>query len=148
MDERVVRLKTPTECATFEKNVIERGRPDLALDARKRALELQAQAFGATTKAEKECIEAVYAYERALTDKNGKTTRASRTWPMIKRLGIIAAVDQIVTRTKETVGYATLLEMGLEDYAFEAVVLRYPYLFSKDAVEHSQSRVNEWKQNK
>ena len=34
----VAKLKTPEECVTFEKNVTERGRPDLALAARKRAL--------------------------------------------------------------------------------------------------------------
>ena len=42
MDELIAKLKTPEECIVFEKNVTERGRPDLALAARKRAVELRA----------------------------------------------------------------------------------------------------------
>jgi hypothetical protein len=34
MNELIAKLKTPEECAVFEKNVLERGRPDLALAAR------------------------------------------------------------------------------------------------------------------
>ena len=89
MTERVAKLKTPEKCAVFEKNVTERGRPVLAVAARKRALKLRTQQNGANTEDEKECIEAVYAYERVLSEKNGRNTRASRTWQMIERHGII-----------------------------------------------------------
>lgn len=146
MDERIAKLKTPEECAVFEKNVTERGRPDLAIAARKRALELRAQQYGASTDAERECLEAVYAYEQILSAKNGKKTRASRTWQMIERHGILGAVERAVNRDTETMGYTVLVEMGLEDYAFEAVIIRYPTLFSAEAVRHSQERINEWKQ--
>jgi hypothetical protein len=94
---------------------------------------------------ERECLEAVYAYEQVLTVRNGKTTRASRTWQMIKRHGIIAAVERAVNRETETIGFTALLDMGLEDYAFESVIVRHPDAFSADAVRHSQARVNEWK---
>lgn len=145
MVDRVANLKTPEECAVFEKNVTERGRPDLAVAARKRALELRAGKYGATMEVERECLEAVYAYEQVLTIKNGRTTRASRTWQMIKRHGIIAAVERAVNRETETIGFTALLDMGLEDYAFESVIVRHPSVFSPDAVRHSQDRVNEWK---
>lgn len=145
MDERVAKLKTPDECAVFEKNALERGRPDLATEARRKALELKALQHGAVSKAERECLEAVYAYERVLTAKNGRTTRASRTWQMIDRHGIIGAVERAVNRDAETIGYTALLEMGLEDFAFESVVVRYPELFSSEAVQRSQGRVNSWK---
>lgn len=38
-------------------------------------------------------------------------------------------------------GYAALVEMGLEQFAFEAVVLRHPHLFSHEAVERSRERM-------
>jgi hypothetical protein len=145
MVERIAKLKTPEECAIFEKNVMERGRPDLAVAARKRALELRALKHGTITEIERECLEAVYAYERVLTIKNGRTTRASRTWQMIERHGIIGAVERAVNRKDETIGFTALLDVGLEDYAFEAVVVRNPSLFSPEAVQHSLARVNEWK---
>ena len=89
-------------------------------------------------------MEAVYAYERALSQVKGKKIRASRTWPMIKKQGIIAAVERIVTRKNETTGYRVLVEMGMQDMAFEAVVLRHPDVFSVEAVEQSQSRLQRW----
>jgi hypothetical protein len=64
---------------------------------------------------------------------------------MVKHYGILSAVDRIVKRRTDTTGYAALREMGLEQYAFEAVVVRYPRLFSPEAVARSQSRVDEWK---
>src|SRR4051812_36657688 len=84
---------------------------------------------------EREALEAVYAYEEALSAKNGKRTSASRTWRMIAKRGIIGTLEEIVTRRSETAGYRVLVEMGLEDMAFEAVVTRHPEAFSRDAVE-------------
>ena len=145
MDETVAKLKTPEECERFAKNALERNRPDLADEARKRAVELRAQAYGARTDVERECLEAVYAYEEVLTAKNERKTRASRTWQMIKKYGIIGAVERAVNRGKETAGYTVLLEMGLQDFAFEAVVVRHPELFSPEAVQRSKERMDEWK---
>jgi len=142
MDELIAKLKTPDECAVFAKNVIDRGRPDLALAARKRAVELRALQHGAKSDLERECLEAVFAYEEVLSSKNNKKTRASRTWPMIERYGIIKAVERAVDRKDETSGYTSLLDMGLEDYAFEAVILRHPDSFSGSAVQRSKERLN------
>ncbi len=50
MDERVARLKSPEDCEQFAKNVEERGKPELALQACRRALELRAEQRGANTK--------------------------------------------------------------------------------------------------
>jgi uncharacterized caspase-like protein len=105
MDERVARLTTPEACEQFAINVEERGKPELALDARRRAIELRAAAHGASTVAEREALEAVYAYELVLSTKRGRNTRASRTWQMIERRGVLPAVEHIVTRSTETTGY-------------------------------------------
>ena len=144
MDELVKKIKTPDKCAVFAKNAKEKGRDDLALQAKERAIQLKAEAYGAETQAEREAIEAVYAYEEVLTLKNNKKTRASRTWPMIKRHGILNAVERAVNRETETQGYNYLLEMGLQDYAFEAVILRHSELFSVESVTISKKRISEW----
>jgi len=141
VDPAVAKLQTPEECLRFEKNALLKNRPDLAKDARRRAIELRAEKYGAKNDAERECLEAIYAYERVLTQRNGRTTRASRTWQMIKKHGIIEAVERAVNRPTETVGYTALLEMGLEDYAFEAVILRHPSHFTPETVEHSRERI-------
>ena len=144
MNERIKNLDTPKKCEIFAKNALLKDREDLAKQAKERAIELKAEAYGAETLAEKEAIKAIYAYEEVLSANNGKKTRASRTWPMIQKYGIINAVERAVDRKNETKGYTALLEMGLEAYAFEAVILRYPELFSDSAVEISQQRMREW----
>lgn len=81
MDERISRLTTPEECEQVALNV-ETRLPELAREARRRAVELRAAAHGAITDAEREALEAVYAYERVLSKTKGKNVRASRTWPI------------------------------------------------------------------
>jgi hypothetical protein len=148
MDERVQRIKTAELCEIFAGNAKKRGRPDLAQEAKVRAVELKAAEYGAKSEAETEAIQAVYAYEEVLSKKNGKRTRASRTWQMIKRRGIIESVERAVNRESVTQGYTLLAEMGLEDFAFEAVILRHPELFSDEAIAKSRQRLSAWESEK
>lgn len=141
MDDLVAKLETPDACEQFARNVEARGKPELALEARRRAVQLSASRHGATTSAEREALEAVYAYERVLLAKHGKRIRASRTWKMINERGIISAVEHLVARTSETMGYKAVIEMGMPEMAFEAVVLRHPHLFSAEAVRRSKERL-------
>ena len=146
MDERVKRIDTVKKCENYAANALERGHPELAAQARQRALEIRAEAYGASNDAEREALQAIYAYEEVLSHKNGKRTPASRTWQMIKRHGIIEGVERAVNRPVETQGYKALVEMGLEKYAFEYVILRHPALFSDEAIALSKSRTAEWEQ--
>lgn len=146
MDPRINKLSTPESCEKFAKNAEGHGRSDLAQAAHRRAVELRAITHGAKTQAERECLEAVYAYERTLKAQHGKTVRASYTWRMIRSRGIIPAVERAVSKPQETAGYKALLEMGLENYAFEAVIMKYPELFSDEAVKRSKERMDRWKQ--
>jgi len=143
MDERVARLETAEDCEQFILNVQARF-PDLAREARRRAVELRAAGHGATTVVEREVLEAVYAYERVLAEKRGKKVRASRTWQMIERHGIVEAVERAVNRDADPAGYTALAEMGMQDLAFEAVVLRHPDVFSSAAVTRSAERLRGW----
>ena len=144
MDDRIRRLDTLKKCENFARNAANKGRSDLAAEARQRAVEIRAEEHGAQTDPEKEALQAVYAYEDLLTNKNGRTTRASRTWQMIKRHGIIEAVERAVKRDAVTQGYTMLVDMGLERFAFEAVILRHPEVFTDEAVKISSRRLAEW----
>jgi hypothetical protein len=140
-DDVVAKLKTPEDCERFATNVEKLGKAELALAARRRSVELRAAAHDAKTDAEREALEAVYAYERVLYSHRGKKVRASRTWQMIERRGIIPAVEHVVTRSTESTGYAALIQMGMQDKSFEAVVLRHPEVFSTEAVNRSKKRL-------
>lgn len=143
MDATILRLDAPERLEQFALNV-EAHSPRHAQAARRRAVELRAASHGASTDAEREGLEAVYAYERAQTKLRGRKFRASRTWPMIQRRGVIVAIEHIVTRAEEAMGYRVLAELGLQDMAFEAVVLRHPDAFSPQAFAASQQRLRRW----
>lgn len=101
MDDKVKRLKSPEECANFIEN-IEATHPEFAKQARRRAVELRAFAGGAVNDAERESLEAIYAVEEVMSQRNGKKTHASRTWQSIKRHGILPTVERVVSRNKPT----------------------------------------------
>ena len=67
--------------------------------------------------------------------------RANRTWQAIERHGIIQAVERLVARATETEGYRALVAAGLEEMAFEAVILRHPGVFSAEAVAAASERM-------
>ena len=141
MDDRIKKLKTPQECEIFARNATAKGRQDLADEARQRAIQLRAEGYGAASGAERECLEAIYAYEEILFEKHGRRVTASRTWQMIKRRGIIAAIEAAVDRSDGTAGFTALKDVGLENFAFEAVILRHPDAFSPRAVERARQRM-------
>jgi len=140
MDDIISKLKTPEQCIQLAKNVIERN-PNLAKEARRRAVELRAIAYGSTKRVEVELLKALYAYEEVLTEKNKKTTRASRTWQMIKKYGIINAAERAVNRPIEPNGYKVLVQMGMQDLTFESVIVHYPDAFNEEVVVRAQDRL-------
>ena len=141
MDDRIKNLKTPKDCEIFARNAVAQNCPELAAEAKQRAIEIRAAEYGAASDAERECLEAIYAYEEILFLKHGRRVKASRTWQMIKRRGIIAAIEQAVDRSDGTAGFSALKEVGLENFAFEAVILRHSSLFSESAVDRSRDRM-------
>ena len=142
MDETIARFTTPESCEQFALNVEARS-PERAMEARRRAVELRALKHGAATDAEREALEAVYAYEHVLSQTKGKNVRANYTWRMIRERGVIPAVERVVTRPAETVGYKALVAMGMRDKLFEMVVIRHPDAFSADAVARSKQRLKD-----
>lgn len=141
-DYRIERLKSPDDCEQFAKNV-QKTHPDLAKEARRRAIELRASQYGAKSNAEREALRAVYAFEEVRSQKAGRRVRASRTWQSIKNNGIIATVEKVVSRKSPTEAYADLVEARMEDFTFEAVVLRHPEAFSEAARKQAELRLQE-----
>jgi hypothetical protein len=141
MEERIASLETPEACEKFVRNASRLDRPDLAVEARKRAVRLRAAGHGGSSAAELQCLEAVFAREEVLTNKNGRRTRAFRAWQMIKQHGILAATERLVQAEPNMHEYRVLVEFGLTEFAFEAVVLRHPTLFSDAALSIARSRI-------
>jgi len=54
--------------------------------------------------------------------------------------GILGAVKRAVNGPKETMGYAALLEQGLQRFAFNSVEVRRPEVLSLEAIQRSIER--------
>lgn len=142
MDYRVERLRTPAECESFAKNALARHHPELALQARRKAIDLQVSTHETGSAVEAEGLAAVYAYEALLTRRKGKKTRATATWQAVKRYGIIEAVQRALKNPPpDEPGAVTLRDIGLEDLTFEALVIRHEASFSAAAIEVSKARL-------
>ena len=142
MDYRVERLRTPAECESFAKNALARHHPELAQQARRKAIDLQVSTHETGSAVEAEGLAAVYAYEALLTRRKGKKTRATATWQAVKRYGIIEAVQRALQNPPpDEPGGVTLRDIGLEDLAFEALVMRHEASFSPAAIEISKARL-------
>lgn len=145
-DARVQRLGTPRECAIFERNARERTRDDLALQARRRWVELTAEGHvGAEEDRDplrRELWEALSASEYVL----GRNATGARQ--IIRRRGLLQAVDQLVSKRDLSAGLAGLDQAGLLGYAWEHVVLRHPESFSGAAAAAARSQLDDYEQQR
>mgnify|MGYP001822138227 FL=1 len=131
MHELVLRIKDPELCYVFARNATDRGHPELALQAYRRAVDLRAEQQDAASEDERSALRAIYAYEEALSYSKGKRTRATGTWQLVNRHGVLAAlVKRLQSRDNEDV-LPVLQALGMEDYSFSAVHEAYPEAFSQ-----------------
>jgi hypothetical protein len=141
VSERVGRLRTPAECDALARNATERGVPELAKAALYRKLEMLADSHHPANDVERDCLRALYAYEEILRAKHGRPQKANRTRQAIDNKGLVAAMEGFVNRSDRQAGFTKLQEVGLHNFAFEAVVLRHPTHFSDRAVQRSKERM-------
>jgi hypothetical protein len=139
-EEIASRAKTVKEAINLLENAQKANRTDVALAVRRRLIDLRAQVHGAQPGSlEAEALATIYAYEQAVLGGH----HASRTWQMVRKYGLVNTVERLVTSAKPSAGYAKLVEAGLSDLAFEALVLRYPGSFSSAAIEAAKRRIGQ-----
>lgn len=126
MHELVVRIKDPELCYVFARNAVRRGHPELALQAYRRAVDLRAADYPTSSDAEHAAVRAIYAYEEAMSYHKGKRTRATGTWQLVNRSGLLGAVHKRIQGRSGDEVKPALEELGMMDYSFEAVGKAYP----------------------
>jgi hypothetical protein len=145
MDERINRLRTAQDCEIFSKNVTALGFPELASRAERRGVELQAATHEVKDATERAAFEAVYAYELALRKHTGnKKSRATGIWNMVRRHGIVETIQRSVNAAPDLGRYTTLKAIGMQDLAFESVVVNHRDEFAASTVEKASARLAEW----
>ena len=133
MHELVLRIKDPELCYVFAKNATQRGHPELALQAHRRAVDLRSEQHGTSSDAEFAAVRAIYAYEEALSHSKGKRTRATGTWQMVRRQGIFEAIRKRLEGRHADDMSDELKALGMEDYSFETVRNEHPEAFEAQA---------------
>lgn len=121
MHELVLRIKQPELCYVFADNATKRGHEELALQAYRRAVDLRAEAHADVTDAERLALKSFYAYEEALSWGQRKRKRATGTWQMVKRDGILETLRKRLDSKHADEARDALKTLKLEDYSFQAV---------------------------
>ena len=78
---------------------------------------------------------AIALYEEAIG------SAASRTRQMIEREGAINALSKLAVSADLQKGFRVLRDRGQLDHSFEALIAKYPGLFSNDVVAAAQWRI-------
>ena len=121
MHELVLRIKKPELCYVFADNATRRGRGDLAKQAYRRAVELRAAQHQDVSEDERLALKAFYAYEEALSWGLRKRKRATGTWQMVNRIGILPTLEKRMMGKQADEARHTLRELDMDDYSFGAV---------------------------
>ena len=83
----------------------------------------------------------IHAFELALTEERGKTTRLSRTRQKVTRVGEIKTLNDWALSKNKTEGFEMLLERGMPELTGEAIVLRHPSVFGDATRQNARSKL-------
>ncbi len=86
--------------------------------------------------------ETLAAYEQLLTQKNGRTTKATRTRQKLKNKGVVRCLEDWAISKAPTEGFDLLVKHGLIELTGEYLVLKYPAHFSATAIATATTRLN------
>jgi hypothetical protein len=85
--------------------------------------------------------EIIAAYESFLTERNDRTTRATRTWQKVRNKGVKQAIIEWVTLKQERQGFIDLVEAGYGDFTIEALVVSMSQEFDDYVVRAAYKRL-------
>jgi hypothetical protein len=133
MHQLVKRIGDPELCYVFARNAKRQGHPQLALQAYRRAVDLRAARHEAASEAEAAALRAIYAYEEALSYRRGRRTRATGTWQLVNRIGVLPALNKRLHSRGGDDMLPVLRELEMEDYSFQAVQAAFPEALAQAA---------------
>ena len=135
-------LSTPAACRTVMARAKAQGLDDVYRAVFQRYCELVGHA--AEDPADplvRGFFETLAAYEQLLTERNGKTTIASRTRQKIANKGVHQSLIEWTKAAAETEGFDLLVKKGLPQYTGEYLVAQYAGRFPADIVALAHDRL-------
>jgi len=85
----------------------------------------------------------INAFEYALTNERGKTTRLNRTRQKAAKVGVVETLRDWALAKGSGEGFDMLLAMNMAEYTGEAIVLRHPDKFDAATIESAKRRLRE-----
>lgn len=138
--EKISRIDDPQALKNLKDNARRLGRDDIYWLAFRRLSELEGMQFDDPM--ERAFHDVLNAYEQLLTEKNGRTTSASRTRQKLKNKGVRQCLIDW-TMGQPTDGFRLLVDKGLVELTAEYLVIRFAERFPSDAVEAARKRLQE-----
>jgi hypothetical protein len=136
------KLTTPKDCQTVMQRAKDRNLPEVYNAVFKQYCKLVGAANDdPSDPLIRDFFETLAAYEQLLTEKNGRTTLASRTRQKIINKGVHQSLVDWTRGKEETSGFKLLVEVGLSEYTGEYLVMRYASRFPEDVVSLASHRL-------
>lgn len=129
----------PNDVRQIMANARRAGDEDVYRQAFKRLCELEGKK--GNDPIERDFYAMLTAYEQLLTQKNGRTTRATRTRQMLKRKSMTEVLEDWAISKSPTMGFEHLVSNGLVELTGEYLVTKYPEKFSAKAVSSAKRRL-------
>ena len=137
----IERMDDPTRLRNLIANATRMERPVVRDAAFRRLAAVQSDAVEGTV--EDALWQAIHAVEEVKRERSGKTIRLSYLRRDIEKLGIVPAIDKLVSKPGPSERYDELTARGMPELTAEAVVLRFADEFSEDAVARSRERLGD-----
>lgn len=132
-------ISDPKLLRNLMKNAEKAGMSDLVLHCQVRIAQLAGQEYDEAL--DREFWTAVAAAEEIATQKNGKTTRLSRTRQKVKRVGVVKCLIDWALDPSTTQGFSILVDGGRPELTGEAIVVRHADKFSTEAVNSARAKL-------
>jgi hypothetical protein len=91
------------------------------------------------TPAEEKIVQAASEY---IGVKKRSGANANRTLTQLKDKGLIGAAEAAVSRSKPTIGFQTLSDVGLSELSYEQIIVDHPHEFTDYAIWHARRRLD------
>ena len=128
-------LQTTEQCRVVMERALAQGKHDLYAAAFRRFCKLSGVNHDDPSEPlVRAAFEAIATYEQTLQEKHGKNIKASRTRQKIAKKGVYQSLLEWSKLHGNRPGFHSLIEAGLLELTFEAVVVRFADRFPPDAV--------------
>lgn len=135
----ISRYDDPKDLDQLMKNARRLGRDDVYWQAFRRRCELEG--LDQDDSLHREFYQTLQAYEQLLSEKNGRKTRANRTWQKLSRKTVEECLEDWALADQETPGFKLLVSNNLVRLTGEYLVVKYSDRFSRKAVEAATQRL-------